>query len=113
MNRDEAIQYIRSHPAQFKGASEPEVLSKTQSANDPNYYNPTLFVPEQKATVSRPKPNVVGPSKPGTVPVKTSATTPVATQGIFTKASLPALPTLLALALLGLGAGFAIYRISK
>ena len=117
MTRDEAIAYIRSHPAQFKGASEPEILSKTQSANDPNYYNPTLFDPEQKATVSRAKPNVVGPSqskKPAATPYKAP---PVALadarQGLFSKASLPALPVTLALGLIALGAGMAIYRVSK
>jgi hypothetical protein len=53
MTRDEAVSYIQSHPAQFAGTSLDVVLAKTRSASNPDYYNPTMFVPEQKQTIIR------------------------------------------------------------
>jgi len=127
MTRDQAIAYIRSHPDQFKGVSEEEVLSKTQSSNDANYYNPTLFVPEQKRTVVKPntptRGATVGPSKPTTkAPQKASTTlasgpTPQglpATNALIGKLRGPnALPWVLGFLVTGLGITMAVYKASK
>jgi hypothetical protein len=119
MTRDEAITYINSHPAQFKGASQEEVLSKTQSSNDANYYDPTMFVPEQKATVVKPNTATRGatvtyPQSKPTVPVKvTPVSTANVTQGLFSNVHVPAGPTLAALALIAIGGGMVIYRLSR
>lgn len=119
MTRDQAINYIRTHPAMFKGFSEPEILSRVQSSNDPNFYDPTTFDPEQKKTVVRPNT----PTRGATVTYPQSksssgAKAPIATttdvrQGLFAKASLPPLPTLAFFGLLALGTGIAIYRVSR
>lgn len=119
MTRDEAITYIKAHPSQFKGASIETVLAKTVSSNDPNYYNPTLYVPEQAKTVVKPNTPTRGatvsyPQSKPTGGAKTSITAPPdVRQGLFAKASLPPLPTLAFMSLLALGAGIAIYRVSR
>lgn len=119
MTRDEAIQYINDHPAQFKGASQEEILSKTQSSNDANYYNPTLYVPEQKRTVV--KPNTAtrgatvsypqsGPKLPAKGPVLSG---PSVKQGLFSNVHVPATPVLLSLGLLALGTGMVLYKLTR
>jgi len=127
MTRDEAIDYIRSHPDQFKGFSEDEVMSRVQSSDDPNYYNPTLFVPEQKKTIAKSstptRGATVGPSKPITQASKPTVIKPVAANG---KSTLPvqsaligklkgvnAFPWILGLSVIGLGAGMAIYKATR
>jgi hypothetical protein len=122
MTRDEAIQYIRSHPAMFKGASEDEVLSKTQSSNDANYYNPTTFDSAQKATVVKPNTATRGATVSAS---RTTQTAPKISPG-GTTAGLPAtnalvgkfkganlLPWVLGFGVIGLGAGMAIYKVSR
>lgn len=124
MTRDEAIAYINAHPSQFKGASQEEILSKTQSSNDPNYYNPTLYTPEQKRTVV--KPNT--PTRGATVstPKASSTTVPKSTAANTPQSSLPAsnaligklkgpnaLPWVLGFLTIGLGAGMALYKASR
>lgn len=122
MTRDQAIDYIKAHPAQFKGATIDEVLAKTQSSNDADYFNPTMYVPEQGktvykpnsptrgATVSPPKPTTPAP-KPAPLPSMPITPTDVR-QGLFSS-KIPALPVLLSLGLIALGTGMVIYRVSK
>lgn len=121
MTRDEAIAYIRSHPATFKGASEEEVLSKTQSSNDANYYNPTLFVPEQKATVVKPNTASRGATvvKPATTSVPKASAPVSPAPSPFTNSltgklkGSNAFPWILGFLTIGLGAGMAIYKANR
>lgn len=123
MTRDEAIAYINAHPDQFKGASQEEILSKTQSSNDANYYNPTLYVPEQKRTVVKPNSATRGATVSSPKPVSTAvpkspAGTPApglpATNALIGKLSGPsALPWVLGFLTVGLGAGMAIYKVTR
>lgn len=114
MTRDEALAYIKAHPAQFKGAAPDLVLAKTRSASDPDYYNPTMYVPEQKPTVVKaapkpaPKPAAPAPKAPAALaPIPATAT------GILAKVKETPLPLLLGAALVALGAGMTLYRLTR
>ncbi len=126
MNLDEAVAYIRSHPAAFAGASEEEILSKTQSSNDANYYDPTLYVPEQKATVAKPNTATRGasvsygptPAAPKPAPSagsKTAASSLTNALVAPSKFTLPKIttPVALGIGILILGAGFGIYKAQR
>ncbi len=127
MTYDEAISYIRSHPAQFAGASEDMVMSQIQSSNDANYYDPTLYEPSQKATVAKPNTAARGATvtpaaapRPAATASKTSA--PVTSAASLKNAliapssfKLPKIttPVALGIGLLVLGAGFGVYRAQR
>lgn len=93
-----------------------------------NYYLGTPFTPftASPSQIQAQKTGALKPAPVDTVTVKIVTTSPTATptvkvpikgadikQGLFSTASLPALPILLALSLLGLGAGIAVYRVSR
>jgi len=121
MTLEQATAYIRSHPAAFKGYSEEEILSKTQSSNDANYYDPTLFIPEQKKTVVKPNTASRGATVTySSAPQSKTALKPsagaekilTAKQGLFAT-SLPSVPTLLLVGLFAIGVGATMYRVLK
>jgi len=120
MTLEQATAYIRSHPAAFKGYSEEEILSKTQSSNDANYYDPTLFIPEQKKTVVKPNTASRGAtvSYSNTKPALKSSSSAEkilgggVKQGLFAT-SLPSVPTLLLVGLFAIGVGATMYRVLK
>lgn len=112
MNRDEAIAYIQAHPDTFRGDSTDSILGKIQSTNDPDFYDPTLYVPEQTKTIPRKQAQSVS-YKSNKSPAKPALAMPAATQGLFSNVHMPALPVALAIGLLALGAGMAVYRASR
>ncbi len=124
MTYDEAISYIRSHPAQFAGASEDLIMSQVQSSNDATYYDPTLYEPSQKATVVKPNTATRGATVMPAAAPKPAATAPKTSASVSSAASLKnalvapssfklpkiTTPVALGIGLLVLGAGFGIYR---
>lgn len=126
MTRQEAIDYIQSHSSQFKGESVESVLGKVQSSSDPDYYNPTLYVPEQRKTVAAAKGKGVQvtyrAAKPGEAAYRAPAKTAGPVVGPDAGMALQApnlagiknsLPWILGGGLAALAAGMVAFRISK
>jgi hypothetical protein len=83
MTRDEAIAYITAHPGQFAGVPTETVLARTQSADDPEFYDPTFFSPPEPAPApaSPPAPRPA-PQPPTAKPVPAPAPTRAAIAGV-------------------------------
>lgn len=110
MTRDEAVAYIQSHPAMFKGYQLETVLARINSTDNPDFYDPTLFTAQEGdrgASAPAPKPTAKRPPVPAYVPP--SKANALASVG----GRMPALPVTLAIGLLVLGAGAAIYRATR
>lgn len=109
MTRNEAVDYINAHPAMFKGYQLETVLARINSIDNPDFYDPTLFTSQAGDFPATPAPKKVAakaPAAPAYVP-------PSKTNIIPSSSSLPALPVTLAIALLALGAGMAIYKATR
>jgi hypothetical protein len=126
MTRQEAINWIQAHPSQYRGESVETVLAKTQSSSDPDYYNPTLYVPEQNKTVGARKGRGVAvtyKAAPGTAIKTAAAKLPMPTpsvpaqqsalQMMRAKITNIGLPVMLAASFAALGAGMLVYRATK
>lgn len=109
MTRDEAVDYINAHPAMFKGYQVETVLARVHSADNPDFYDPTLFTTQPGDFPSTPAAKATAAVKKAapayTAPAKTSMI-PIPSVSILS-------PTTLAIALLALGAGFGIYRATR